>query len=122
LATPAMGEYAVSHLIFYNIAKTVNTPGYGLLCAMDKNTGDIVWQVPQDFYSWSSPVLVYDPKGKGYLVACDSGGKMSLYDALSGKLLDSISLGSNVEGSPAVYDNMIVIGTRGQKIIGVKIK
>ena len=66
--------------------------------------------------------MVYDEKGNGYLIVCDSGGKMTLYNALSGKLLDSISLGSNVEGSPAVYDNMIVVGTRGQKIIGVKIK
>ncbi len=120
LATPAIGEYAVSHLIYFNIAKT--TVGYGLLYAIDKNTGDVVWQIPQDFYSWSSPVLVYDEKGNGYLIVCDSGGKMTLYNALSGKLLDSISLGSNVEGSPAVYDNMIVVGTRGQKIIGVKIK
>jgi hypothetical protein len=47
---------------------------------------------------------------------------MSLYDAKSGKVLDTINLGANVEGSPAVYDDMIVVGTRGQKIIGIRIK
>ncbi len=122
LATPAIGEYNVSNLIFFNIAKTGNTSGNGLLYAMDKNTGDVVWQSQLDFYCWSSPVIVYDYQGNGYLIICDSGGRMILYNALTGKILDTINLGSNMEGSPAVYDNMIVIGTRGQKIIGVKIK
>lgn len=122
VASPAIGEYTVSHLIYFNIAKTGNTSGNGLLYAMDKDTGDVVWQSQQDFYSWSSPVLVYDHQGNGYLVVCDSSGRMTLYNALTGKVLDQIQLGTNVEGSPAVYDNMIVVGTRGQKIIGVKIK
>ncbi|WP_208985085.1 hypothetical protein [Maledivibacter halophilus] len=47
---------------------------------------------------------------------------MYLIEGSSGEILDKISLGSNVEGSPAVYENMIVVGTRGQRIYGIKIK
>ena len=32
-----------------------------------------------------------------------------------------MDLGANIEGSPAVFDDMLVIGTRGGKIYGVQI-
>jgi hypothetical protein len=31
-------------------------------------------------------------------------------------------VGANVEGSPAIYDDMVVVGTYAKKIYGVKIK
>jgi hypothetical protein len=47
---------------------------------------------------------------------------MFLIEGSTGKVLDQIPLNANVEGSPAVYDDMIVVGTRGQQIWGIKIK
>lgn len=47
---------------------------------------------------------------------------MYLIEGKTGKILDKIPLGGNVEGSPAVYDDMIVVGTRGQQIFGIKVK
>ncbi|WP_190014528.1 hypothetical protein [Geosporobacter subterraneus] len=47
---------------------------------------------------------------------------MFLIEGLTGKVLDCIDLGANVEGSPAVYENMAVVGTRGQKIFGIALK
>lgn len=44
------------------------------------------------------------------------------FDGLTGTLLDEMNLGSNVEASPAVFDNHIVIGTRGGLIYGIKLK
>ena len=41
---------------------------------------------------------------------------------LARSLLDEMNLGSNVEASPAVFDNHIVIGTRGGLIYGIKLK
>ncbi|HEX9063183.1 MAG TPA: pyrrolo-quinoline quinone, partial [Clostridia bacterium] len=73
-------------------------------------------------YCWSSPVDVYGADGKAHLIVCDSGCNMSLYDAESGKLEDVIGLEGIIEGSPAVYDDMVVVGTRGQKIWGIRIK
>ena len=75
-----------------------------------------------EFYSWSSPVDVYTKDGKSYIIQCDSGGNMFLIEGSTGKVLDQIPLNANVEGSPAVYDDMIVVGTRGQQIWGIKIK
>jgi hypothetical protein len=46
---------------------------------------------------------------------------MFLFEGTTGKQLDCIELGSNIEASPAVYDNTIVVGTRGQRIYGIRI-
>jgi hypothetical protein len=46
---------------------------------------------------------------------------MSLLDS-KGATLSSISLGSNIEASPAVFENTLVVGTRGGLVCGVKIK
>jgi hypothetical protein len=40
----------------------------------------------------------------------------------AGQILQQTGLGSLVEASPAVYEDMLVVGTRGKKICGVKIK
>jgi hypothetical protein len=73
-------------------------------------------------YAWSSPVAVYTPEGKSYIVLCDTVGQMFLVEGTTGKVLHYISLGTNIEASPAVFDDTIVVGTRGQKIYAVKIK
>ena len=72
-------------------------------------------------YSWSSPVIVYDSEGNGYIVYCTAGGYMYLIDGRTKNVLDSINLGGNVEASPAVYNNTVVVGTRAQKIWGINI-
>ena len=48
-------------------------------------------------------------------------GNLFLIDGATGALLDRVNLGSNVEASPAVFENTIVVGTRGQKIFGIEI-
>ena len=42
-------------------------------------------------------------------------------EGTTGKILDTINLGGNIEASPAVFGNTIVVGTRTQKIYAVKI-
>jgi outer membrane protein assembly factor BamB len=121
LASPVVGKNDISDLVIYNIAKT-DTIGNGKLLALDKKTGQEVWTINLKHYSWSSPVAVYTKEGKSYLIVCDSIGSMYLLEGKTGKLLHQINLEANIEGSPAVYDNMIVVGTRGQKIWGVRIK
>jgi outer membrane protein assembly factor BamB len=70
---------------------------------------------------WSSPVAVYTPSGKSYIIACDTIGQMFLLDGKTGDILDTINLGTNIEASPAVFNDTIVVGTRGQKIYAVQI-
>ena len=68
---------------------------------------------------WSSPVAVYDAKGDGYIIQCDSDGNMFLIDGRTGVLKSTVNLGKNIEASPAVFGNTIVVGTRGKKIYGI---
>ena len=116
--TLAIGKNKLSDLIFVPVARTPNA-GTGILAALNKQTGEVVWEVQTLIYSWSSPVTVYDADGNGYIVYCTAGGYMYLLDGLTGKALDSLDVGGNVEASPAVYNNTIVVGTRRELIWGV---
>jgi outer membrane protein assembly factor BamB len=92
------------------------------MVALDTDTGREIWRLDMNLYAWSSPVAFYDEAGRAYVAVCDSGGTMFLVEGATGQVLQQIGLGSLVEASPAVYENMLVVGTRGKKICGVKIK
>ena len=117
-ASPAVGQQGLSDLVFFHISKTSEG---ATLFALDKKTGKSAWQQSMGTYGWSTPSLIYDKNGKGYILIGSSNGKLRLIDGLTGKLVTSISLENNIEGSPAVYDDMAVVSTRGGKIFGVKI-
>lgn len=118
-ATPALGRGSLGDLVFFNVCRMENTSG--ALAALDKETGEVVWYCRTGAYSWSSPVCVYDSQGRGYVIICNSKGLLRLLDGLTGEELASVDLESNIEGTPAVFDDMLVVGTRGRKIFGVKI-
>jgi outer membrane protein assembly factor BamB len=122
LATPVLGKHDIDNLVIFNVSRTGDNNNGTKLLALDRETGSEVWSLNLDYYSWSSPVDVYTESGKSYLVFFDSGGFMYLIEGKSGKILDRISVEANVEASPVVYDNMVVIGTRGQVIYGINIK
>lgn len=121
LATPVLGKNDIKDLVIYNVAKTGKGSG-GLLLAINRETGETVWSVDLKHYCWSSPVAVYTKEGKSYIVNADSIGDMMLFEGTTGKLMDTINLGSNVEASPAAYDDMLVVGTRGRTIWGIRIE
>ena len=60
-------------------------------------------------------------RDSAYIVVCNSEGDMDLLDARKGTLLSRLNFGANIEASPAVFNDMLVVGTRGQEIVGVKI-
>ena len=86
----------------------------GRIVAYDKGTGEIVWSVEQKNDYWSSPVVVYDDSGRGYLIQCDRGGGVTMYDAIDGTQLHAIDLGSRIDSTPAVFGNYLIVGTRGK--------
>ncbi|MCX7746471.1 MAG: pyrrolo-quinoline quinone [Clostridia bacterium] len=122
LASPVIGKNEIQDLVIFNIAKTNSNNTGGKLIALDKKTGREVWAIDLASYCWSSPVDIYTKEGKAYIIQCDASGNMFLIDGKSGSILDKINLGANIEGSPAVFNDMIVVGTRGLKIWGVRIK
>ena len=110
---------ALEGLVFYTIARTPSKDE-GLLVALDTETGKEVWRMEMDHYTWSSPAVFYDAQCNGYLAVCDTAGECKLIDGSNGTQLSSVDLGG-LEASPVVYENMLVVGTRGKQICGVRI-
>lgn len=121
LSSPLLGKKGteLEGLIIYPIARTPST-GSGTIVALDTETGETVWEVVNKNYHWSSPVGVYSSDNKAYILLGDSAGKMTMYDA-AGKIVTSIALGSNIEASPVVFENTLVVGTRGRGVFGISI-
>jgi outer membrane protein assembly factor BamB len=118
--TPVLGRHDISNLVIYPVAHTPEE-GRGILVALDKKTGEEVWKTRFKNYCWSSPAAVYTPDGKSYIIQCDSDGYMYLIEGISGKIVSSVYLWSNIEASPAVFGNIAVVGTRRRKIYAVRI-
>ncbi len=121
LACPLVGKANIDDLVYYSVARTDGSYR-GRLYALDKATGSIVWTKEMPYYCWSSPTAFYTSSGDGYIIQCDSMGFMYLFDGRTGETLYKLNLNANIEGSPAIYGNTIVVGTRGQRIYGVVIK
>lgn len=121
LSSPLLGKKgtALEGMIFFHIAKTPSEYE-GTMLAMDTETGDIIWKKNMK-YAWSSPVAIYSEDGSAYILLFDSVGKGHLMDPKTGADLSVVEVGSNVEASPAVFNDMIVVGTRGEKVYGIKI-
>jgi outer membrane protein assembly factor BamB len=102
------------------------------LVALNKKDGQKKWELPLDSYAWSSPVAVYGENGKGYVVLGEQSGRLHLVDGLTGDVLDTVrftqkdkegnDIGQTIEATPAIFGNMIVVGTRANRIYGVRIK
>lgn len=121
-SSPLLGKAGTSleGLIIYTIARTPDAYT-GIMVALDVKTGREVWRMDMNNYAWSSPVAVYEQDGTGYVVVCDSMGYMFLVNGSTGQQVNILNLGGLVEASPAVFEDMIVVGTRKELICGVKI-
>ncbi len=134
LGTPHAGHGNISDLVIFNATMTPyedengEIKRGGCVLALSKSTGEEKWRYDQEGGCWSSPVVIYDENENAYVIQCDRTGYMRLLNAQSGELLFSLDLGSRIESTPAVFNDTLVVGTRGQygsgegaKIIGVKI-
>jgi outer membrane protein assembly factor BamB len=119
VASPMLGAGQAAGLVLFNVAKTQGNQG--ALLAVDRVTGDVVWRRDLANYSWSSPLGVMGEDGVQYGVFCDSAGLMHLFDPATGEDFDTVSLGGNVEATPAAFGNMIVVASYSLDIYGVKI-
>jgi len=118
----ALGKGSLDNILYVPLAKT---PSYsdGYLVALDAKTGKELWKFELSNYTWSSPCIVYDEKtGKGYIIIGDVNGRLYMLDGLTGALCDSLVLNGAIEASPIVYNNTVVIGTRGQALYTLEIK
>ncbi len=123
LGSPLVGQGVLDGTVFFHVAKTTSVSGMnGVLLALDAETGEIVWRRDLPRYGWSSPVAIYGAEGEAHIILGDSQGNLRLFDARTGEILDTLKLTGNIEGSPAVFGDMLVIGTRGCYVYGVRIR
>lgn len=135
MASPVIGQYQLGDLVYYTLSY-ISASGSekllgsgakaqeGVLVALNKQTGKVVWAKSLGGYCYSSPVAVYNENGKGWIIQATSDGVLMLLDGLTGETINTLQLNGTIEASPAVYQNMLVIGTTGKGtsfLYGVKI-
>lgn len=120
MATPALGFGEVSDLLFVTMARTASDK-QGDLVALDKKSGQVVWQRTMGAFSWSSPLLIQGKDGHVYGIQGDSSGLLHLFNPGTGEDYSTLQLEKNIEASPAVYNNMLVVGTYAKKLYGIRI-
>jgi len=121
VASPVVGQQSISDMVIF----TVTDGSHGSrVIALAKTDGAVVWTKALDTESQSSPVAVYNGAGDAWLIQAESNGNIHLMDALTGEIIHTLKLEGAIEASPAVYENMIVIGTTGKDtgfIYGIQI-
>jgi outer membrane protein assembly factor BamB len=120
-SSPLLGEHDISHIVVYWVAQVMGRGGSGALVAFNRVTGEIVWENIFPSWGWSSPVAVYTPDGTSYLIVSDIAGNMRLIRGTTGEVIYTLNLGANIEASAAIFENMLVVGTRGQRVYGIEI-
>ena len=119
--TPLLGKEGtnIDGLIIYSIGRTPSAYR-GVLVALDKDTGEMIWEISSGNYAWSSPVALYTDDGHAYIFLANASGIARLIDGSTGEVLASIDFDETVEASPVVFGNMLVIGSR-EGVYGIKI-
>ncbi len=123
MAAPLVGDGDINDLVIFNVNNVVDgKTNYAVVYALDKITGEEVWSQPLDVQSMSSPIAMYEPDGRSYLVMGDDNGTLRLMDGYTGSTIHTVNLGSAIQASPAAYGNRIVVGTTGGMLYFVDLK
>ncbi len=118
LSTGVLGKGAASDYIYYSVSKVPDVDT-AYIVAIEKESGNEAWCIELSCDAWSSAATLYDTDGSVYLVQCCSNGDILLIDALSGEIVAKRNYGSNIEATPAVYNNRLVVGLRSEYILGI---
>lgn len=133
-ASPLVGQNQLAGLVYFTVtgisedAKSelrLPEDTKAVLLALDQQTGRIVWTHDMTDRAESSPVAVYDADGQGWIIQAAENGEIALLDGLTGRLVSSLTVKGEIQGSPAVYNDMMVIGTTGKGttwIYGIRIE
>ena len=133
MASPVIGQNQLGDLVYFTLSSVSATGAKklegdaaipGVIIALNKQTGEVVWHMDMEAYCYSSPVAVYDEAGYGWIIQACSNGTIYLMDGLTGEVINTLAVSGVIEGSPAVYGDMMVIGTTGKDtsyIYGIKI-
>ena len=122
-ASPIIGANSISDLVIFTV--NMLKDGGSKVVALDKKTGEARWEYAMSANAISSPVAVYNGAGDAWVIQADRDGTLHMLDGRSGASLSELKLDGKIEASPAVYKNMLVIGTcskDGAYMYGIKIE
>ena len=124
MASPLIGKGDISDLVIFNtnMMEVDKNTNCAVVFALDKSTGEVVWEELLDATSESSPILILDETGKSFIVVGDDNGILRLMDGFTGATMDSVSMKSPIKSSPAAYGNHIIVGTTGAQVYFVDIE
>lgn len=112
VASPVVGQQSISDMVIFTA--TNGKHGCSVL-ALNKNDGSLIWRKDFEGEGHSSPVAVYNENGDAWILQALGNGSIVLMKADSGEVLDTLVLeGAQITASPAVYGNLLVIGTTGK--------
>ncbi|WP_374722758.1 outer membrane protein assembly factor BamB family protein [Peribacillus tepidiphilus] len=120
LGTPIIGTGPLKGQIIFTISRYKTFNG-GLLISLDTKTGKEMWRLTLPHYAWSSTVAVYTKDQKAYLIQGDSVGNLYLINQ-RGKIVNKINLGANIEASPIVVGQQIIVATRGGRFFSINMR
>ena len=120
-ASSLPGRGNSTDLIFINVVENLHGQN-GKFIAVDRQSGNTVYEIPLKHYAWSSPVGFLNEKNEMFVLTGDCSGNMYLINAKDGKLIDTLHVGNNFESSPVVSGNSAVVGSRGRSIYKVSLK
>ena len=112
-ASPLVGEGDIDDLVVFNVNRLQidKKTQSAIVYALDKSTGEVIWQQILDAESVSSPIALYrKDTNTSYIVMGDDGGTLRVMDGYNGITLDSLNLGGPIQASPAAYEEHIVVG------------
>ena len=122
-ASPVVGQESISDLVIFTVS---NGREPARVLALDKKSGSLKWETMLEGHTISSPVAVYNAEGDAWLIQAEESGKIHMMNPKTGKILSSLQLTAEdedaklaLDASPAVYGNLMVIGTTGSKAGGV---
>ncbi len=122
-ASPVIGQNSIGNLVIFTV--NMLKEGGSKVVALEKATGEVRWEYKMSSNAISSPVAVYNGVGDAWVIQGDRDGTLHMLDGRTGADLSELKLDGRIEGSPAVYKNMLIIGTcsrDGAYMYGIKIE
>lgn len=120
-STPLLGKGDCSDLLFLNMCQ-YGTPSQADFMAVNKQTGQVVYNVRLRSFAWSSPVGFLNENNQQFVFAGDSFGNAYLIEGKTGNVIFTEHMVGNFESSPVVVGNELVVGSRGQEIYKFRIE
>lgn len=110
-ASPVVGQESISDLVIFTASAGKDG---SVVIAMNKADGTVAWQTALPCTTVSSPVAVYNKDGDAWIIQAEMDGKINVLEGKTGTVIGTTTIDAEIEASPAVYDDMLVIGTTGK--------